>query len=336
MRIVMCVLVAGCAVVSVMNAAGASASDRLAALRATRGGHADALAAAVAACVVRRDTDHPVFHGCYDWHSAVHGVWALAAHARVNADDRYKARIDALLTPAGLAAERAYLRANPEFEMPYGRAWFLRLAVDYKRAFGDDRLDAMAAEVAESLVAHYRASPPDPLATAYDSAAWALINLRLHAAFTGHDAHLRFVDDAVRARFVGDAACPLLAVEVETREFMAVCTNRAWLVGQVLPPAAFRPWLERFLPASLPIAPITQPASVHQAGLNFSRAWGLWGLYAQTGEARFLEAYAQHFDEAFARRDIWDGDYDKYRHWIPQFGLLALVLTHDEVPPPAP
>lgn len=319
-----------------MSPAMASDNERLAAIKATRPAHADALASAVADCVVRRDTDHPVFHGCYDWHSAVHGVWALAAHARVTADDRYKARLDALLSPAGLAAERAYLKAHPDFEMPYGRAWFLRLAVDYKRAFGDDRLDAMAAEVAESLVAHYRASPPDPLTTAYDSAAWALINLRLHATFTGNDAHVRFVDEAVRARFLGDAACPLLAVEVETREFMAVCTNRAWLVGQVLAPAVFRPWLDRFLPASLELAPITQPATVHQAGLNFSRAWGLWGLYAQTGEARFLEAYAQHYDEAYARRDIWDGDYDKYRHWIPQFGMLALVLTHDEVPPDAP
>lgn len=320
----------------VTGPAQAAEGTSLARLQATRADHARAFADVIADCVVRRDADHPVFHGCYDWHSAVHGAWALAAHARVTGDMRYKATLLALLTPAGLAAERAYLKAHPAFEMPYGRAWFLRLAVDYKRAFGDDRLDAMAAEVADSLVAHYRTSPPDPLATAYGNASWALINLRLHARFTGNEAQVRFVDDAVRAQFLDDAACPLVAAEVETREFMAICTNRAWLVGQVLPDAAFGDWLARFLPPSLAIDPVTTPASVHQAGLNFSRAWGLWGLYARTGDARFLKAYLAHFEEGRARDDIWNGDYDKYRHWIPQFGMLALVLTHDEAPPVAP
>ena len=320
----------------VMSPVRADDSDALAAIKASRAAQADALASAVADCVARRDTEHPVFHGCYDWHSAVHGVWALAAHARVNGDDKHRPLIRSLLTPEAIAAERAYLKDNPAFEMPYGRAWFLRLAVDYKRAFGDDSLDAMATEVADSLVAYYRSSPPDPLATAYDNASWALINLRQYGAYAGKAQVVRFVDDAVRARFLDDAACPLLAAEVETREFMAICTNRAWLVGQVMRDAAFGEWLQRFLPPSLSILPITQPASVHQAGLNFSRAWGLWGLYARTGDARFLTAYRAHFEAGHAREDIWNGDYDKYRHWIPQFGMLALVLTHDEAPPLAP
>jgi hypothetical protein len=319
-----------------MSPSGAAAGDTVDTLRASGKAQAHELAAAVAVCVDRRDTDHPVFRGCYDWHSAVHGVWALAAHARLTGDDRHRAQVQALLTAEGIAAERAYLKAHPEFEMPYGRAWFLRLAVDYKRAFGDDRLDAMANEVADSLVAHYTKSPPDPLATAYDNASWALINLRLHGVFAGRADVVRFVDEAVRARFLGEAACPLVAAEVETREFMAICTNRAWLVGQVLPGDRFRPWLNTFLPASLPISPIMAPATVHQAGLNFSRAWGLWGLYVRTGEERFLEAYRRHYDEAYGRRDIWDGDYDKYRHWIPQFGMMALVQLHDEAPPVAP
>ncbi len=317
-----------------MSTWSAAAGDDVDALRTSRQAHAHELAAAVAACVGRRDTDHPVFRGCYDWHSAVHGVWALAAHARVTGDDRHRAQVQALLTAEGIAAERAYLKARPDFEMPYGRAWFLRLAVDYKRAFGDDRLDIMAAEVADSLMAHYRRSPPDPLATAYDSASWALLNLRLYGKFSGRGDIVAFVDDAVRAHFLGGAACPLQEVEVKTREFMAVCTNRAWLVGQVIEGDTFKVWLDKFLPPSMAIAPITAPATVHQAGLNFSRAWGLWGLYVRTRDPRYLAAYRQHYDEAYARRDIWDGDYDKYRHWIPQFGMLALVMTHDEMPTP--
>ena len=39
--------------------------------------------------VARKDTGHAAFHGCMDWHSAVHGVWALTAYAR--SEDRTRA-----------------------------------------------------------------------------------------------------------------------------------------------------------------------------------------------------------------------------------------------------
>jgi len=291
---------------------------------------ADALVAPIAACVARADTDHPVFRGCYDWHSSVHGVWALAAHARITGDRRHEALVLGRLSADGLARELADLQARPDFEMPYGRAWLLRLAIEFERSFSDKRLEAIAGEAAQSLVAHYTLAPPDPSSSAYDSATWALINLRDYGVFKGDRAITGFVDGLVRQHFLERRACPLMKAEVETREFMAVCSNWAWLVGRVLPRDAFAAWLQDFLPASLVIAPIREPKTVHQAGLNFSRAWGFWGLYAQTGEARFKEAFQDHFEEGFARRDIWAGDYDRYSHWIAQFGMMALVVSHDE------
>jgi hypothetical protein len=214
--------------------------------------------------------------------------------------------------------------------MPYGRAWLLRLAIDFERTFSDDRLDAIASQAASSLVTYYTLAPPDPASSAYDSATWALINLRDYGVFKGDPAIVGFVDDLVRKHFLPRRVCPLQQAEVETREFMAVCSNWAWLVGRVLPHEAFGVWLRDFLPASLVIEPIEVPKTVHQAGLNFSRAWGLWGLYAQTGEVRFKYGFRRHFEAGFARRDIWAGDYDKYSHWIAQFGMMALVVSHDE------
>src|SRR5262245_34376899 len=40
------------------------------------------LARQAALCSARRDTDHFAFKGCIDWHSAVHGVWALLAYEK--------------------------------------------------------------------------------------------------------------------------------------------------------------------------------------------------------------------------------------------------------------
>jgi hypothetical protein len=282
----------------------------------------------IARCVARRDTANPAFHGCVDWHSAVHGTWALVAYGWATGDRRHRALIEENLKPAFIAEERRHLAADPDFEMPYGRAWFLRLAIDYRRAGGGDLLDGMAEDVAASLVAHFTQVPPDPTAIAYQSATWALLNLNDYAA-AKHDARITaFVAGAVRAHYLTAAACPLQSVEVATAEFMAVCTNWAWLVSEVLPREEFLPWLARFLPTSLDLAPIAVPASVHQSALNFSRAWGLWRLYRATGDRRFLAAYLAHFDRNFADPQLWNGGYRTVAHWVAQFGMLALIETY--------
>ena len=156
------------------------------------------LAKTIAVCVARHDTSNPSFHGCIDWHSAVHGTWALIAYARATGDKTYQPLVESVLQPALLAEEREHLAADPQFEMPYGRAWFLRLAIDYRRSFHDGLLDAFADEVAASLVARYRAAPPDPNSIAYDSASWALINLYDYGVARGNRQIVDFVNGAVR------------------------------------------------------------------------------------------------------------------------------------------
>ena len=48
------------------------------------------LAGIIARSIVRTDTTHAVFHGCYDWHSSVHGHWALVRVARVTGGHQEK------------------------------------------------------------------------------------------------------------------------------------------------------------------------------------------------------------------------------------------------------
>ena len=127
------------------------------------------LVAPILAGVARKDTGHAAFHGCVDWHSAVHGVWALTAYARMTGDTVCDGLLEETLRPEKLAAERALLAARPGFEMPYGRAWFLRLAIDHERVFKDRRLAALADEAAQSLMTRYQKIDPDPLSTATSS-----------------------------------------------------------------------------------------------------------------------------------------------------------------------
>lgn len=327
-------MAAACALLAALAPAPAG-DDALARFMDKRAVYASALTEPIAACVERKDTGHPAFRGCIDWHSSVHGVWALTAYRGLSGETRYDSIIHAHLTVEALARELRDLRARPEFEMPYGRAWFLRLAIDYERVFQDRRLSGLAREAAQSLVAYYTRIHPDPLSTAYDSASWALINLHDYGLAMGDPDIVSFVEGKVRSRFLGNDPCPMQTVEIETREFMAVCTNWAWLVSKILPREAFRVWLARFLPGELVIEPILSEASVHQAGLNFSRAWGLWHLYRATGERRFLNAYLAHFHATFDRPEIWKGDYGTLSHWVAQFGMRALMVSY-EAPPSSP
>lgn len=296
--------------------------------RSERAAFALALTEPIAICVQNHDTENPVFHGCIDWHSSVHGTWALTAYSWATGDHRYAPLIKSLLDPAALKAERAHLAADPTFEMPYGRAWFLRLAIDYHRMFHDGRIDALADDIAASLMARYAQTPPDPKSIAYQSATWALINLYDYGAMKGDTHILDFVRENVRSYYLSKEACPLQEVEVDTKEFMAVCTNWAWLVSKVLPRDEFKAWLAVFLPESLKIEPVVSPDSVHQSGLNFSRAWGLWNLYQATGERRFLNAYLAHFDATYRNPALWKGEYHTVAHWVAQFGMLAIIESY--------
>jgi len=314
------------------DVAVAQTPPELARFAAERARIAANLSVPIVSCLARRDTDRPLFHGCVDWHSSVHGVWALTAYSWATGDERYKPALRSMLDPGRIAEEQQFVSGNRDFEMPYGRSWFLRLAVDYKRLFQDDLLDNFARMVADSLVDRYKAKAPDPTSGAYDSDSWALINLDSYAETVG-DAKLRdFVAAQIRANFLDVGACPAAAAEVASGEFMAICTNWAWLVSKILPRDEFIAWLERFLPRTQPLSPITEVSTVHQSGLNFSRAWGLWALYRKTGDQYWLSSYLAHVHQTYDRPAEWKGGYWTVGHWVPQFGMLAVMMSYYDPP----
>jgi hypothetical protein len=304
---------------------GAEAQSMPTPLVETRTRIAEELAAHIRLCVARRDSSHAAFRGCLDWHSAVHGVWALVAYARLTGDRRHDALVAEILKPDRLTAERALLRARPGFEMPYGRAWFLRLAREHAIASGSPALRPMADEVLASMLAYYSSRRPDPRRGSYESDSWALINMHDYAGWSGNAAALAKVDSWVRAHFLdAEGGCDYA---LETGHFMAVCTNWAWLVSRVLGREAFDRWAEGFFAGGLP-RPVARPVNWHHHGLNFSRAWGLCALHAASGSAEarraYLEAYVAHFRATYETPALWRGSYEGVGHWVPQFGMLAL------------
>src|ERR1700694_3172508 len=115
--------------------------DDFAALHGRRNDMLHDFAEQIRGAVARRDTEHAIFHGCIDWHSAVHGHWALLTVARLSGDEALRSFVIERL--AAIEAERRLIAADPAFEMPYGRAWFLRLAAEAEHS-GEQGMRSMA------------------------------------------------------------------------------------------------------------------------------------------------------------------------------------------------
>jgi hypothetical protein len=292
--------------------------DDFAALHGRRSEMLHDLAGQIRGAVVRRDSEHAIFHGCIDWHSAVHGHWALLTAARLTGDEAMRAFVMERL--AGIEAERRFIAADPAFEMPYGRAWFLRLAVEAERG-GERRLRPMAEKIARTLMDTMKARAFNPSIGSYQSQSWALINLRAWGAHSGARDLVTFVDERVHA-------APLAAFDAEADvragSFMATATNWAWLLALALPQDEARRAIAALLPNPRAMRPLEAIPANHLHALNFSRAWGLWRVFRATGEARWRASYARHVRISYERRDWWAGDYRKVGHWVAQFGVLAL------------
>jgi hypothetical protein len=184
-----------------------------------------ALSKPIARCVQRYDTKHAAFHGCVDWHSAVHGTWALIAYTAMTGDHQYKSIVDQILQAPLLEQEFQFLQANPTFELPYGRAWFLRLVIEEERLYRDGKLLHIGDYLADSLLSHYELNPPDPLSQEYESSSWAIINMIDYFNFRGDQARsLEIRKIANEIFYQSNITCE---PELEKGGFMAICSNWA-------------------------------------------------------------------------------------------------------------
>ena len=307
-------------------AAQSDVREDLARFKAKRREMLEALIVPIEQCVRRRDTQHVAFHGCIDWHSSVHGTWALVKYTGLTGDRRYVPLIDKVLRAANVVAEQRYVEEHPAFELPYGRAWFLRLAIDDKTVFGSDRLTAMANSIARSLVQHYRDNAPDPLAQEYLNPSWALINLYDYGVSRNNEMIVDFVRATTRKHFVGPAQhCPIESEQARWQEFMPVCAMWAYLVARTETADDLRAWLARSLPLSA-MRPIARDGnSYRHMAMNFSRGWALWPIYKTTNDPRYLRLYLDQFTLQFETPAAWKGDYREVGHWVAQFGVFALA-----------
>jgi hypothetical protein len=295
---------------------------------------------------------YPAFHGCYDWHSAVHGHWLLARLVRIFPDASFapaaRAALARSLTASNIATETAYLQRSgrASFERPYGLAWLLQLSAEL-RGWKDPQAEEWARNLAPletEAATRIKRWLPDltyPIRIGeHDQTAFAFGLVWDWAGVAG-DAEMRSLLADAAKRFYGkDRNCPL-TYEPSGQDFLSPCLAEADFMRRVLEPASYSRWLAAFMPMIpkdgrpwLTPAIVTNradPKLAHLDGLNLSRAWMLEGIARglPANDPRIIALHAaasMHRDAALPQVT---GEHYEGGHWL---GTFAVYLTSASLP----
>lgn len=292
----------------------------------------------------------PVFYGCFDWHSSVHGHWLLVRLLRVGPQDapwRELAieKLNESFTTEKVAGEVANFSrpARGSWERPYGLAWYLQLMTELRE--WDDPLAkkwlATLQPLETDIVVSFKDWLPNlvyPIRLGTHNQSAFAFGLMLDWAKVAGDAELeQMVVERANAFHMDDVNCPL-DYEPSGEDFLSPCLMEADLMRRVLPSEEFSDWLTDFLP-QIPtdgtgewLAPgIVKDASdgklVHLDGVNSSRAWNLYNIARALpeGDERKYALVAAAEIHAQAGVAAVSAEHYSGSHWLASFASYLMT-----------
>lgn len=285
----------------------------------------------------------PIFYGCFDWHSSVHGYWSIVElmqeYPALDDEGTVRAILDHHLTAENVAVEMAFFQDpnNLSFERTYGWAWLFKLQ-ESLRGWEDEDAQRWANHLqplVDLLVDRYHEYLPKlvfPIRTGqHDNSAFGLSLSLDYARSVGDQAFEAIIEEHAQRLFGADKNYDL-AYEPSGYDFLSPGLEEAYLMSKVLDKDAFRDWLKQFLPKIFETGFDLKPAEVldrsdgklvHLDGLNYSRAACLYGIATALPELSHLRQTAnQHI--AFSLPNLSVGDDYMGSHWLGTFALYAL------------
>nr|WP_294861762.1 DUF2891 domain-containing protein [uncultured Fluviicola sp.] len=285
---------------------------------------------------------HPSFYGCFDWHSSVHGHWLI-----VKLLNKYPGLItDSVLmvlqtnlSKDNIQREIAYFETknNGSFERTYGWNWLLKLQLElesWNHPVGKE-LSANLRPLSDLFCQKYIEFLPklnyairsgDHINTAF-----GLTFSYDYAIAHSNDSLKMTIEKRARDFYFNDKNYPL-HLEPSGYDFLSGGFEEIDIMRRILSKEEFKKWLKQFAPQLFNKKFILEPGKVsdrsdghlvHLDGLNFSRAWCLYGITKTLPELTHLSKIAdEHIQTSLS--NIVDGDY-MGEHWLASFALLALL-----------
>lgn len=288
-------------------------------------------------------TLHPIFYGCFDWHSAVHGYWSMVVLLKefpeLERTEDVKELLRKNLTEEKVAAELAYFQKNinKTYERTYGWAWLLKLA-ETLQSWNDPFAQELANNLkplTEHIVSNYKEFLPKlvyPIRVGeHTNTAFGLTFAYDYANEVGDTDLQSLIKKRAKEFYSADANCPI-TWEPSGYDFLSPCLEELDIMRRVLSESEFPTWLNTFMPQLadsdyyLDVGEVSDRSDgklVHLDGLNFSRAWVLYGLAKQYPEYEHLKNIAnEHIAYSYPNLvgDSYEGG-----HWLGSFAIYALL-----------
>jgi len=285
---------------------------------------------------------HPAFYGCFDWHSAVHGHWSLIYLLKTFPDLSVQAQAREMLhrnlTKENIIKEIEYFSLNKytkTFERTYGWAWLLKLQEELKTWDDPDanvwfqNIQPLAQMLSDKYI-EYLPKLTYPIRVGEHSNTAFGLTFAYDYALAVNDLSLKqMIEKRAKEFYMTDAGCPI-SWEPSGYDFLSPCLEEMDIMRRILSKDEFTDWVYAFLPAikdnSFTLEPgkikdRTDGKLVHLDGLNFSRAWCLYGAADVLPKSSLTQSADEHLE--FSLNKITDGDYAG-EHWLASFALYAL------------
>jgi hypothetical protein len=289
---------------------------------------------------------HPVFYGCFDWHSSVHGHWMLLKllkeHPKSSVAEEIRSLLRRQLTAEKIKIETDYfdVKDNASFERMYGWAWALKLAAEL-RTFDDAEGKVWAANFVPlekrivELTKGYLPKLTYPVRTGvHPDTAFALAWMLDYARVVKDTEFEKAIGNYAREKYLKDTNYPS-AYEPSGEDFFSPCLNESDLMRRVLGPEEFAAWLTGFLPGltegsnllvPAEVSDISDPKIGHLAGLNFSRGWtqrGIAGALPAGDPRRVLLEKSSAAHGKAGLGFVFSGHYEG-EHWLATYAITYL------------
>ncbi|HEX3009673.1 MAG TPA: DUF2891 domain-containing protein, partial [Bacteroidales bacterium] len=197
---------------------------------------------------------HPVFYGCFDWHSAVHGYWSMVKLVKLfPALDKaafIEAELKKNITPGNIEAEIAFFNDanNKSYERTYGWAWLLKLSEElhtWDTPLARE-LEANLKPLTDLIVDRLKSYLPKlryPIRVGeHNNTAFALCFAWDYATAVNDTSLARIIRQRANDYYAKDQNAPL-SWEPNGNDFLSPCLEEVDLMRRVLTEKEFDTWI---------------------------------------------------------------------------------------------